>query len=394
MSPLLVAGPAEVPVLLYAHERPAVLVARAPAAATLRGGGAPRKLAPGAAVTFVAQGAAVLAAWPGGSARAPRWTVETGAPWRLDAGGNQRTGQGTLALTADRRGLLPVARIKLEPYIAGVVAAEMPGDWPLAAREAQAIAARTYTTARSTRADALHPGGAPLCDATHCQRWRGLGPGSYPARAAAQATAGQLLAWHGQAAEATWHAACGGWRADAADVFGHAAPAYLAGGHDRRPDGRPWHAAEPWTVDASAPALTRALRRAGWLRADETLTGLTVAEAAPGGHVRSLRMAGQPPRAIPGAAFWTAVGPTLGWRGLRSTAFTITSPAPGTWHFTGRGLGHGVGLCQAGARARAEAGQPADAILAAYFPGTTHARLVPSRGPGAWYHFRPEGERP
>jgi stage II sporulation protein D len=38
--------------------------------------------------------------------------------------------------------------------------------------------------------------------------------------------------------------------------------------------------------------------------------------------------------------------------------------------FTGVGFGHGVGLCQAGASQRAQAGQsPAD-IIAHYFPGT------------------------
>jgi stage II sporulation protein D len=43
----------------------------------------------------------------------------------------------------------------------------------------------------------------------------------------------------------------------------------------------------------------------------------------------------------------------------------------GAFALSGRGLGHGVGMCQWGARGRAEAGAAADAILAAYFPGTT-----------------------
>ncbi len=45
--------------------------------------------------------------------------------------------------------------------------------------------------------------------------------------------------------------------------------------------------------------------------------------------------------------------------------------------FVGRGFGHGVGLCQWGARGRAIAGQRAEEILAAYYLGTTVAPAVP-----------------
>ena len=37
-----------------------------------------------------------------------------------------------------------VQKVPLERYVRGVVAAEMPSSWPLAALEAQAIASRTY----------------------------------------------------------------------------------------------------------------------------------------------------------------------------------------------------------------------------------------------------------
>jgi stage II sporulation protein D len=43
--------------------------------------------------------------------------------------------------------------------------------------------------------------------------------------------------------------------------------------------------------------------------------------------------------------------------------------------FTGTGFGHGVGLCQIGALARARLGGPVDRILAHYFPGTRLIRL-------------------
>ena len=45
--------------------------------------------------------------------------------------------------------------------------------------------------------------------------------------------------------------------------------------------------------------------------------------------------------------------------------------------FVGRGFGHGVGLCQWGARGRAIAGQRAEEILAAYYTGTTVTAAIP-----------------
>ena len=43
--------------------------------------------------------------------------------------------------------------------------------------------------------------------------------------------------------------------------------------------------------------------------------------------------------------------------------------------FTGGGRGHGVGLCQYGARGMAEAGQPYGAILRHYYAGSTVAKV-------------------
>jgi stage II sporulation protein D len=45
--------------------------------------------------------------------------------------------------------------------------------------------------------------------------------------------------------------------------------------------------------------------------------------------------------------------------------------------FSGKGYGHGVGLCQAGAIARLRSGASVTSVLAHYFPGTTLAVRIP-----------------
>jgi stage II sporulation protein D len=66
--------------------------------------------------------------------------------------------------------------------------------------------------------------------------------------------------------------------------------------------------------------------------------------------------------------FRLAVGRGLGWNRILSAWFEVSRIGDG-FLFYGRGTGHGVGLCQAGAAAMAVQGLNANTILAQYFPG-------------------------
>ena len=67
---------------------------------------------------------------------------------------------------------------------------------------------------------------------------------------------------------------------------------------------------------------------------------------------------------VPGNRFRLALGPEA----LRSTLLVNLKAGKRTVWFEGRGWGHGVGLCQWGARGRALAGQSYKEILEAYYP--------------------------
>ena len=71
-----------------------------------------------------------------------------------------------------------------------------------------------------------------------------------------------------------------------------------------------------------------------------------------------------------------AVGRTLGWQLLRSTAFEVTRTSAG-YRFRGVGYGHGVGLCVIGAGRRAARGESAAQILRAYFGPLTISGAPP-----------------
>jgi hypothetical protein len=91
-----------------------------------------------------------------------------------------------------------------------------------------------------------------------------------------------------------------------------------------------------------------------------------------------LRVEGFMPSEISGHDFRMAVGRVAGWQTMKSTSFDVRRLGSG-YRFTGRGFGHGVGLCVIGAGNRAGRGAAADEILKVYFPNLR----VESYRPGA-----------
>jgi stage II sporulation protein D len=205
-----------------------------------------------------------------------------------------------------------------------------------------------------------------VCDATHCQllHWGATGREA-AAHAAALRTAGETLWFHGRRAAAWFHQNCGGHTSAPAEVWGakgDVAP-WLVGRAD------PYctaHGVRQWSSTLTLEELTRALTDGG-LVAPGWKT-LTVAKRDESGRAVTLMVGGT---AVSAEDFRLAVGRALGWNKISSAWFEVlrVSNASGDeFLFHGRGTGHGVGLCQAGAAAMATQGLNADRILAQYFP--------------------------
>jgi stage II sporulation protein D len=64
----------------------------------------------------------------------------------------------------------------------------------------------------------------------------------------------------------------------------------------------------------------------------------------------------------------------LGYDTFKSTLFAVAVDSHAA-HFSGRGYGHGVGMCQWGAKGMAEQGYTARQILEFYYPGTVLGTL-------------------
>jgi SpoIID/LytB domain protein len=223
-----------------------------------------------------------------------------------------------------------------------------------AAHEALAIVIRTFAAANQRR---HHAEGYDLCDTTHCQVWRAA---TASTRRAVLATAGLVLTYKGTPAEVFYSASCGGYSELASAVWpgavNHAAPSQRDDACRSEP---------PWESALRADEIERALRAAG--HRGDRLRDLRVIDRTTSNRVARLRVDGFVPNEMTGHDFRMAVGRTAGWQRLKSTAFDLRRAGDG-YRFTGRGFGHGVGLCVIGAGQRARQGTSADEILAFYFP--------------------------
>lgn len=258
-----------------------------------------------------------------------------------------------------------VVAMPLESYVARVLAGEAARDSRPAALEALAITIRTFALANPGRHRA---DGFDLCDQTHCQVVRTATPAT---ERAAEATSGQVLVHEGVVAPVYYHASCGGRTEIPSDVWpGAEDPPFLPSRDDEACGGAP-----AWTADIADADLVRALRAAGF-RGDR-LRALGILSRNQSGRVARLKVDGLRPAEISGQDLRVALGRTLGWQHIKSTAFDLRRQA-GAYRFSGRGSGHGVGLCVIGSVNLAVSGKSAADILGKYFPGLTISPPGPS----------------
>ena len=293
---------------------------------------------------------------------------------------NERQYRGSVWLYANAQGQVQaVNHVPLEPYIAAVTDAEMPGSFPAAAREAQAVVARTYAISclRANRKHAWYDlFASPLSQnylgvVYRAADGRLLAGETETGRQAALATAGLVCTVQGQLFRTYYSACCGGQTFPAPAVFDESIPP-LTSVRCQYCEPAPFYrwerqfeaaeALEAWTGLARSrkPAMQR-LTRIEPISKTRPETTLPLFRLGDGTHevvISAAELRNSAPQELP------------------SLNFTL-SRSGDTVRVVGQGHGHGVGLCQWGARGLAETGATAEAILAFYYPGSELHRLPP-----------------
>jgi stage II sporulation protein D len=261
----------------------------------------------------------------------------------------------------------PYAAMDLETYVAGVVPGEIPAQFPREAQRTQAILARTYALS-SIPWETL---GAPIVVADSGgvdQEYHGI-PNVQKHREiaadAAQSTRGVVLLDGAVPLRAWYHSTCGGHTAAATSVFGVEPRVSLSGVACE------WcTSSKYYRWDAQLPK--DAVLRAAGMSPRLPLEGFDVARRDDAGRATHFRVhAGGKSKEVEAARFRLAVGASR----LRSCLLDQASVDGQGVHVKGRGWGHGVGLCQIGAKTLAEQSLLARDIVRTYYPGVQVVRL-------------------
>ena len=297
--------------------------------------------------------------------------------------------RGDVALVVSSDAISVINRVDIESYLRGVVPLEIGTDRTLgesAAVEAQAIAARSYTY---TRLDDSRP--YDMVATTLDQVYGGVDAERPLSDAAVGATRNMVMMYDGKVINAPYHSNSGGVTAAASEVWRSGDEPYLTSVSDRIPGTDHYYGEDSprfrWTRTLDASALAGLLNRY-----------LPQYSSAVRGRVGTLRKITETGRTgsgrIAGLTFETDRG-SYSVRGndvrfilrspggdiLPSTLFSFDQKTDSDGRVSqlvirGAGNGHGVGMDQWGAIARARAGQDALTILHTYYPGTTIGRVI------------------
>lgn len=293
---------------------------------------------------------------------------------------------GPIELTPATDGIVVANRLPLERYLLGL--AEVPPDWPAAALEAQAIAARTYALHTLARppAGAAATYGFDICASVECQVFSGADvlqqPDGHRWANAIRATAGRAILYRGQPILARYHSVSGGRTFDNEQIFTtEGSYPYLQGVGSTTEEASPL---DRWGVVFTLGDMQRLLERPGlWTAEDGRLQsartvasreGLHYPDVAFDGTKGSARMTTEELRTIVrdlAPDMFPGKYPSLTLTGRLPETFPSNRLAMRTEGDTvrvdGRGWGHGVGMSQWGAHGMALAGASAAEILDHYY---------------------------
>ena len=305
-------------------------------------------------------------------------TVSTAPPHVFTLNNQRYRGKLTLTVNPGGRTFSVINLVPLEPYLAGVVGAEMPNYWELEALKAQAIAARTYCLYTKNRFGVNRNWDVSSTQAS--QVYRGIKAESAQIWKAVTSTYGMVLVSKGGPAADTelfpayYSSICGGHTEDCKPVFGEAfGPLKGVPCPYCKDVARlglffwPMAQFDRKTVTSQLTERYPSLKALGEIK-DIVIVGKRDHGSVT--RITKIRLVGSTGKTdiLRGEDLRLALDPT--GRKIQSTVCQIVSWGDGWAFLSGRGWGHGVGLCQCGAEGMARLGKSAEEILQHYYPGS------------------------
>lgn len=282
-----------------------------------------------------------------------------------------------LSVNEDSQTFDAINYVPMEAYLDGVIGAEMPYYWEKEALKAQAVAARTYCWYIKNTFGIKRKWDVKRTQAS--QVYKGVGVESLQTRKAVRQTTGQILLSRNELGAdvifpAYYSSTCGGHTENSANVFGDSYETLKGADcpyckYVAKPSSFFWK-----TVKFSKKHVDdRIMKRYPKLKKLSGIKKITAAKKSDYGQFSRTtlyKLTGDNGKSdfLRGEDLRLSIDPT--GRKIKSTACKVIRVG-NTWKFlSGRGFGHGVGMCQCGAEGMARKGKKASEILRHYYPGS------------------------
>jgi len=258
-----------------------------------------------------------------------------------------------------------INHLPMEEYLAGLLGSEVYPSWPIEALKAQAVAARTY---------ALHHADAKKRSGTRAdydvtatvlsQVYEGTHKEGFRTHAACRETNGMALLKSGRTFSAYYHSCCGGLTEHAHNVWvGENGPKQITDKFCKRSPKM------SWSWNTSIKNFISNLRSNGV--SIGKILGVSTELQSDSPRIEFLSVIdGDSTKKIKA----TELRRIFGYSNIKSTWFDVDIKGASI-RFAGRGYGHGVGMCQWGAKGMADAGFTYEQILKFYYPEAGLARV-------------------
>lgn len=261
--------------------------------------------------------------------------------------------------------------MKLEDYVKGAVAAEMPPSFHIEALKAQAMAVRTFAVKRMKlfggRGCRLNPE-ADICDdSKHCQGWKSksmlrqawgddFGKNWHKISLAVDATKGLIITYNDIPIEAVYHSTCGGFTEDSENVWGNKV-SYLRKVECNYCNHSPfWKTQKKLTVNELFRKLNLQNQNTNFVEGLAVPGLIEKIQRTNSGRIQRAVIKGKVFGGKELKKLLNLPSTRFGWR-INELTLNIM------------GYGHGVGMCQYGADGMAREGKKFNEILSFYYTG-------------------------
>ncbi len=268
---------------------------------------------------------------------------------------------GQIEIYQEKGVLQIVNKIVLETYLEGVVASEM-GNAPPEMLKTQAIMARTKALEmlKKNRYELFH-----VNDLTSIQVYKGIDNVNYLTKKAVFDTKNRVLSYQKKLAQIFYSSTCGGGTTTPEEVW--------------RSKNKKTKYLKPIKCRIGSKILCRKSPHFKWswkavllelakIFQVEDLIDIKIIKKDQFGRVFQLKMIGKEEKVITAEKFRIEIGRFYHKWGLLKSSMYKINRINNCFIFEGTGLGHGVGLCQWGAKALAKRGYRYQQILKFYFP--------------------------